>query len=59
VGVGVSLCLLERRDIVISGLGVFLASFLLLSWYWIINPSLIVPVTLASILVSLTAFMVS
>lgn len=57
MGVGVSLCLLERRDIVISGLGVFLASFLLLSWYWIINPSLIVPVTLASILVSLTAFM--
>lgn len=52
-----SLCLLERRDMVISGLGFFTASFLLLSWYWLININLLIPVILASITVSLTAFM--
>ncbi|ABW01531.1 peptidase M50 [Caldivirga maquilingensis] len=52
-----SLCLLEHRDMVISGLAVFAASFMLLSQYWLTNLSLLGPISLASILIALTAFM--
>ena len=52
-----SLCLLERRDMVISGLAVFIASFMLFSQYWLADLSLLWPISLASLLVASTAFM--
>ncbi|MGC8570209.1 MAG: site-2 protease family protein [Caldivirga sp.] len=52
-----SLCLLERRDLVISGLAVFIASFMLFSQYWLADLSLLGPISLASALVAVTAFM--
>lgn len=53
-----SICILERRDALISGIGVYAALMLLLSQFWLSNPDTLGIMALAALLMTITGFMI-